>query len=155
VNIASSNYWKRLWVIQEILLSMERNFLVLGNAYIPLREFYKQFRSYTDRQSLGYGTSFQGFGRFTRGFTMGLRSMDTEELIQLAAQSGCKDPRDRIFGLVGICPTLYDFEIDYRMNKIYLAAKVIQHMRPQGLERLVSMTRTVCEALNIQIGDGA
>lgn len=54
--------------------------------------------------------------------------------LSVACVRHCSDTRDRIFGLVGICPELRDFEVDYTLTPMKLLGRAFEAIRNARLD---------------------
>jgi hypothetical protein len=146
--IAQAEYWTRTWIIQEVLLSSEQLFLIVDTAFVAIHTFYKEFSTYVSRHSSGYCTNF---GRFGRSLALTTENMDTTEFLRLSARSQCRNKRDRIYGLLGICPALLHLEVDYEISRVEVARRVIEHLKQGDLAKMAAIVDALVEALGIDV----
>jgi hypothetical protein len=105
--LAENPYWRRVWIIQEV--GMARKILVHYNAV--QREWsalIKVFRSNSGtRDSLPVKLQKQIDQKYEDGYKL-------QALVENHRESLCKEPRDHIYGFVGLAVDCQDgFPIDY------------------------------------------
>jgi hypothetical protein len=81
------SWFSRLWVVQELVLSHKALFC-WGNAQI-------------DHQNLSKAVNYSGEGTWLRYINNYKRRVP--ELLRYTKHLSCSDPRDRIYGLLGLC----------------------------------------------------
>ena len=138
VQIVDSSYWKRLWIIQEILVN-EQVEVRRGSTSVPLvalNVVSDTFYTHTVRatESAPDGAAMELIHHVFKN-TTALRllnsilghSKGTDSLLTLlrrTSESLCKDPRDRVYALLGIAllPKYMSFPIDYQapVHQVYL-----------------------------------
>lgn len=113
-DIFTHTYWSRLWIVQEIMLST-RTVVILGTFDVELSEmlhdFFKAqgpFHTLFDSLCTNAQTRALGF--------LDLRKVQYPlwQLMQTFCEQGCTEPRDRIYGLLGMSSISEQFTIDYR-----------------------------------------
>ena len=102
--MAESSYWTRLWIVQELRLSPQLAF-VHGSDIWTYEEFRQwDFLSSTKRDALpqsvfnGY-EAMEGMLEAREKKHTDMRTL--ESLVERFATSGCRDPKDRVYGLLG------------------------------------------------------
>lgn len=151
-NILAADYWIRLWIVQELMLSKDKNF-ILGNTTYTLRSmlrFIQMCGSINDFLVEEEDYSWNNF--IVEGSMNALvRSMTYEyplpkydsgqssanplfapmnDLDQAIASFGhhlCHDFRDKVFGLLGLTKLGHVFNIDYKLSKEQFFARVLEH----------------------------
>jgi hypothetical protein len=145
--LANRAYWSRVWVIQEVLLGLTVDLYCGSNRleWSYFREIIQIFEDQADK--LDYGSN--GFdparhqarlwavrpfivGRHHKRYP-GLRE-SLFELVLRHGQSKCKDPRDRVFALLGLVHTderawLERFFPDYTMSQNDVVVIALSHMQ--------------------------
>ncbi|CBY01649.1 hypothetical protein IAQ61_003461 [Plenodomus lingam] len=91
--LLDNNYFSRLWVIQEIQLSPEA-WLYCGHTWIPWRALARIVNSAEYHQ--GHRLSFKEW-LFTKKFLLPLLTV-----ISRYGAAQCQDPRDKVYGLLGL-----------------------------------------------------
>ena len=144
-DLANRPYWSRFWVIQEFLLGREVE-ICCGNSRINWMLF-KEFLSETlgvdlfATQVAKSNESFTGTGSCNALPLLWGRHPDLHpetlqplcELLQQHQRAKCKDPRDRVFALLGLIPSderecLSRFFPDYRLSEDDVLAITIAHL---------------------------
>ena len=118
-------YWKRTWIIQEILLSKEC-FVITDCGMIRWCRF--QFMYDHCEVFLGEDNSEAGLlsDVSSGGWTPGGR--DFSHLLQMSDSSHCSDIRDRLYGLLGLAPECEGFAVDYRRSSKMLLLDFLEHL---------------------------
>jgi hypothetical protein len=126
VSLWSRRFFSRVWVLQEIALA-RRAVLICGDTTIPWR--YIQPRhlislgleglgssSITSTSRRGSPPTFPPAVHFDHGaFTQPNRFI---ELLEFASKCHCKDPRDKLYSLLGLLPggTAEGLDVDYSLS---------------------------------------
>ena len=159
MSIVYNSYWQRLWIIQEIALSRKACIILgkalLGNDFISAiyqaaRENSKPgYRSWIARQTIAKtmdpniidsGTALLDHHPMLRaGHTaeMGHKSHTKEtfgQLIQAQYWHRCVNPRDYVYGLVGLVDLHPRFKIDYTLFKEEVAVQALQHLQKEAMQ---------------------
>lgn len=143
--IAKDPYWSRLWILQEI--ANARQVQVLLSRPVAWPTFFDSL-SPQDQETLAQ------FSQLREG------KMDNRELRHLLKRfpdSMCKDPRDKIYGLIGLSSDSQGFPIDYAKSASDVWADTMEFLgrhRKRGLgsgdeniKDCMAMGRMVSEAL--------
>ncbi|KAF7548679.1 hypothetical protein G7Z17_g6923 [Cylindrodendrum hubeiense] len=117
--VFDSSYWSRFWVIQEVV-EARTAFLYYGQGFVTLDEFCSTFGwlipcqlvklSLEPRQVLARypnAIAFNRLVRFREGIDKVGRSWGLIDLIESCRLSNASDPRDYIYGLLGLAPEAY------------------------------------------------
>ncbi|KAK4501118.1 hypothetical protein PRZ48_006924 [Zasmidium cellare] len=147
------DYWTRLWPVQEILLARNLTFRcrkvnfdwvdlqilveeqqpeshgLYDKAKLPPHRAYQHARDYGTLKMGAHKLTMmsellwrkQNQQRFIGDFNTSIPLY--EAIIQFAGQK-CTDPRDKIFGLVGICQTKLKPDYNLPLSEVYLRALV-------------------------------
>lgn len=143
MSIVYNSYWERLWIIQETALA-QNACIVFGKAlldkdciiaiYMAARENSKPgYCSWIERQRdpniRNSGTASLDHHPMLRASLKNGTVQDSlSELILAFHSKGCTDPRDFVFGLVGLldpCPRL---EINYSSSNEEIAIRALHHL---------------------------
>jgi hypothetical protein len=117
-NLFQRQYWKRVWIIQEVALSQKAR-LICGKVEIDfwiVRHAFYTWRSMQDMECALIGIADQiAFSTFWLGLQFSpipLAAMSAKQegisLLDLVQRSGyalASDPRDKIYGLLGLIPS--------------------------------------------------
>ncbi|KAI0443600.1 hypothetical protein F4803DRAFT_514715 [Xylaria telfairii] len=136
--IAGRSYWSRLWIIQEVLLANTGAWLCYGNKYCLVTVFFEavsivleniyQARSVLAAPSEGASEDWlQHVDRVERflylnGFKrQGMAYPNLLTLLDTARKARQFDPRDKIYGLLGMVEDAIHVTPDYRLplNEVY------------------------------------
>ena len=90
----SQPYFSRMWAIQEVILAKSIS-LVCGATSVPSSRIDRQLRRIA---KLGYGPSWLRFAQDNHG----VPEDDLLPLLVRTRLSMCSDPRDKVFGLLGL-----------------------------------------------------
>ncbi|KAH8730504.1 heterokaryon incompatibility protein-domain-containing protein [Phaeosphaeriaceae sp. PMI808] len=113
------DYWKRLWVVQEVLLARER-MVYCGDHALPWEVYQTAANAFWDRYSDPYirlgPSSFPDPGEL-----MQLGSKSLLQLMRVCRKKLSENPRDKVFGILGMLPevtqqdfpTVYTDVVDY------------------------------------------
>ncbi|KAF2033553.1 HET-domain-containing protein, partial [Setomelanomma holmii] len=115
-------YFTRLWVIQEILLPPEVRIFVGDNTWILWRQFSGAVLSNVkplEVRGVPYTAVALVENRKNHTVQKGIR---LEPCIQLFSGSDCSDPRDKVYGLMGLVHAAERVEVDYTKSthEVYL-----------------------------------
>jgi hypothetical protein len=160
--IYHNEYWTRLWIIQEIGKATRLQVCyVLGltitessSRSLEWNQLIQDVEShYTRHTSDGGGQGMtEGpirLDRQLRGKYTGSHSLLS--LIETHIDARCKDPRDKIFGLVGLATdSAHDFPIDYQKSLFEVWKDTLNHLQlagKMGPDNLVDVALLVLESL--------
>ncbi|KAF1835199.1 HET-domain-containing protein [Decorospora gaudefroyi] len=115
VKIFRDKYWTRLWITQEFLLAERLQIMFQGDA-IPWEELCTEVRAYNDISSRVAFFVFSS--RSPAPFTL-------KTCIGLFSGAGCQDPRDKVYGLMGVVVEDERLSIDYSKSKHEVFADVV------------------------------
>lgn len=113
--LAENSYWKRVWIIQEV--GIARKIIVhYGTVQREWSALIKSFRSNSEtRDSLPVKLQKQIDEKYEDGHKL-------QALIENHRDSLCKEPRDHIYGFVGLAVDCQDgFPIDYGKHQFSAA----------------------------------
>jgi hypothetical protein len=160
--IYHDEYWTRLWIIQEIGKATQLQVCyVLGltvtessSRSLEWNQLIQDIEShYTRHASDGGGQGMtEGpirLDRQLRGKYTGSHSLLS--LIETHRDARCKNPRDKIFGLVGLATdSTHDFPIDYQKSLFEVWKDTLTHLQlagQMGSANLVDVALLVLESL--------
>jgi hypothetical protein len=110
VNLCRNAYWRRVWIIQEIGLA-RRIQIYCGNYNTDWKHFISRVEScQACRDSIPLKFQRQLNDRYSSGHKL-------QTLIETHAGSLCKEPRDHVYGFIGLAIDCEDrFPIDYNKS---------------------------------------
>lgn len=166
-NLANRPYWTRFWVIQEFLLSQNVQLFCSGNwvdwqnfkdilcreADIdPYRDAYINDISSADTSS--YGALPLVMGRHPDRHPELLQPL--YELLILHRRSKCKDPRDRVFALLGLIPlddraNLGRFFPDYTLSEENVVIITLAHLLQANNKRIDPDSEELFPGLGVEL----
>lgn len=131
--LINRSYWKRLWIIQEVVLAKEVVFCIANQRITKqdLLDFFKnllscrQFTSYCDQD--GYSSHIEALLSLTRRhdssiwFIMAIIHGSDHDV-----KAECTDPRDRVFGLLGMVSLPHRIEADYALSSRELFDQLLE-----------------------------
>jgi hypothetical protein len=98
-------YWSRLWIMQEVLLA-RRLYVTYGRRSVVWNSFFQEF---DDSDSLIRNL---GLARH-RGFATGGYRWTWQDAFWASRGTKCEDPRDKIYGLLGLVDPNFVVQPDY------------------------------------------
>jgi len=149
-------YWNRLWILQEIAVGNRSTPLLCGNHSITWGEFYDALYHFSSRyieiafsciswECKEAGIASNGIRRNhiiqlnrQQEILAGLKPTNCLPILDVARQCDVSDPKDRIYGILGMMPPdISDRIVPYyrnRVGEIYLsfARAVISSRKSQG-----------------------
>jgi len=105
--LISHPYFSRIWTVQEITLSSDEPLIVCGGLELDWQSV--RLIVLPDPQQsrkLGVWLLIRGTDRFLRITTM-------QDCILLHCANKCHDPRDKVYGLLGLTPESWRVRVDY------------------------------------------
>ena len=165
-------YWDRLWVLQEIALGWDRTSVLCGQQAVTWKQFYIAtylFRKHNldvmisliDRERKGAGLSTPGLKRNK------LIHLNMEHLVQarqekrqymcildLGRKSLATDPRDKIYGLLGMMETSVSDRIvpDYNATLVQVFTDFAKAFITASMSCLFPKAQSTCNSSAIQAG---
>lgn len=154
MSIVYNSYWERLWIVQETALA-QNACIVFGKALLDkdcLRAMYNAarenskpgYRSWIARQRdpniRNSGTALLDHHPITR---LSPNKGDMQDfptrnslgrLIEEFHWKRCTDPRDYVFGLVGLLDPSRRLEIDYTSSNEEVAVRALQYLEEEGTQ---------------------
>lgn len=149
-DIFSRGWFRRTWILQELSLPEGDPLLLIGDSTILWECFSMTLDSIASRmshQTLGHGEDYEFVNNFPiealqimRGTYHVLHDIPLAGLIQLSVQSLSSDPRDKIYGLLGMCDstTQHVIPVDYRksVRSVFLETVVYNVIFRDGFQFL-------------------
>ena len=137
-----------LWCDQDREERLERKKIALLVA-LGLKSTWEAARETSAVVPSSVGDSFKFFCRvkyFQDNGHWGLKS-----LLHHAEVSQCFDPRDKIYGILGLSDRLRDLPVRYDINAAWLAINVIDHVRAWTFDHVQRLMRSLQRTMKIQI----
>lgn len=149
ISLLARSWWRRMWTVQELLLAKKLTFMC-GNRQLPAEDMFATSDSYYAHVESCCEPYFRS--TFEEGLMMEFNeSMSTIDRLGIVRgshitlqkalfffrQRECKDPRDMIYGLIGLASDLTkgDLTPDYSspVSKIYTDATTLLIQKSQSL----------------------
>lgn len=108
-------YFTRLWIVQEVLLNPKIEVQIRGNAELGFDTLLSA-RFFLRTKLRYFGVSRSTLDLLNRYYTNGPRFGQLRQLhwlIQQFSGNQCADPRDKVYGLVGMCDGVQYIVVDY------------------------------------------
>jgi hypothetical protein len=135
LDIASRPYWTRVWIIQEFVLG--RNIVLqCGHVLRTLKDFDVEFPTEI-RQAAKQRPGAQQMRclfDLKKRYKFPGPGLDIGQAIKFAASSEATDPRDKVYGvlgLVGIHAHAEPLKVDYNLSPCEVYRKVVGHLHYQ------------------------
>jgi hypothetical protein len=122
--LRSDGYWDRLWIIQEIGRA-RKNIVCFGTSAMDWNAFIEMI---TPSKS-----SFDGplrLDRLVKEKYTG--SLTLQKLLQDHRKASCKEPRDKIYGLIGLAADAFQFPMDYNKSLLEVWTDTMVFLNAQG-----------------------
>ncbi|KAI0471532.1 heterokaryon incompatibility protein-domain-containing protein [Xylariaceae sp. FL0804] len=123
--ICQDGYWDRLWIIQEITQGYEPpggNLIVcMGRAKMTWGALIKEARQLSDQDSGPLRLDRRIQARYTSGVSLA-------GLLREHRRAQCAEPRDKVYGLIGLAADARDFPIDYNKSLVEVWADTMGFM---------------------------
>lgn len=131
-SLVRNPYWSRKWIVQELRLAGPNTSVVTGTGYAPFSKvanFFSQAQSIIPQEDLGwYMTNLRKYQNIlAREDKMTLESLSLEMALLMYGSHICTDPRDNIYGLLGISSSS-DFPVDYTKPLVHLYWEALAHI---------------------------
>lgn len=159
--IEQNDYWKRLWIVQELVLSGWSARLIVGGLELTLlgnfftatgdvhsMRRYRNAEVYDLQKLLAMNTPRTPGGLPKRPPRFLLSS-----IVRTCSKQLCFDPRDKVFGLLGLTQRPENFAIDYAMTMQQLLHKALKLYAQEQMESDLALeSESICglfTALNL------
>ncbi|KAF1926848.1 uncharacterized protein M421DRAFT_93744 [Didymella exigua CBS 183.55] len=123
-----NEYFSRLWIVQEVLLAQHVRFLTPGNLWIS----WDAIQDTVGRTA----NSFFAKLDLNPSSAMSLLALNVERLpsslewcILEFSGNKCEDPRDKVYGFMGLVDPCYNFDIDYSRSKVDVYRDAVYYSR--------------------------
>ncbi|PNY28865.1 Heterokaryon incompatibility protein 6 [Tolypocladium capitatum] len=127
--IVTDTYWNRVWILQEIGKARKIHVCIGGGEALD----WDRFIGWVDRDSR---RSTNGGGPFNLDHLRRNKyggSCSLRRLLENHAGARCKDPRDKVYGLVGLSSDGRGFPMDYRKSLLDVWVDTVNFMSRNGL----------------------
>ncbi|CAK1356397.1 unnamed protein product [Cercospora beticola] len=98
--LLSRSWFRRMWVIQEITLGSPRSILQCGPDTITYHNFRRAIAILTERAGVPNDLSYLINDK--NDIVFGLSRSTLRDIVTIARQHSCFDPRDKIYGMLGL-----------------------------------------------------
>jgi hypothetical protein len=135
IHLFNHNYWRRLWVVQEIILS-QRISIILGhitvNLDLILRSLYDSIPYHQRNISGLFEDRYLDYTlqRLCTNRMGGVEDRQSFGLLSLVSEykaHGCKDIRDRVYGLLALTYMSDRVTVDYNCHVVALFAETLRY----------------------------
>lgn len=127
--IVTDGYWDRVWILQEIGKARKIQVCIGGGEALDWDRFIRWVDWYS-RWSMNRGGPFN-LDHLRRNKYNG--SCSLRRLLEGHADAQCKDPRDKIYGLVGLSSDGRGFPMDYSKSLLDVWVDTVNFMSRNGL----------------------
>ncbi|TGO36479.1 hypothetical protein BHYA_0123g00070 [Botrytis hyacinthi] len=133
IRLFENPWWNRMWTVQEALLG-KNTLLISGRRSIFTNDLSAIFSSQLAHSKDGCNPRKSGFittsfmkMRFIREYRDGNASSSLEGLLNVFGERRCSDPRDKIYGLLGILATkeVNSIHPDYSIDIALLYGNIV------------------------------
>ena len=148
------DYWRRVWIIQEFVTS-KRFWICFGDNMIPWSMFQAPAND-----KIHYNGDHPSKASHSLNLFLSLRdernegSIPLKDLISLSRDFKCSEPRDRVYGLLGLVPPTdrASLAIDYTKPflQIFIEAFFRDHWRASSRMFFGSLSTLCCNRDSIQ-----
>ncbi len=122
--LCTDEYWDRLWIIQEI--GRARQILVcFGTSAVDWNAFIKNVFLH-----IGSGDGPLRLNRLVKKKYTG--SLTLQTLLRDHRKALCKEPRDKIYGLIGLAADAFQFPMDYNKSLLEVWTDTMVFLNAQG-----------------------
>jgi len=125
MELCADGYWDRLWIIQEISQARQKE-VCFGNLAMDWKAFIEI--------ATLHNSSCEGPLRLNRLLQEKYSGSHTlRKLLEGHRKALCKEPRDKIYGLVGLAADAIGFPMDYGKSLIEIWKDSMEPMNRRGL----------------------
>jgi hypothetical protein len=154
-------YWRRLWVTQEVILATAivilcgtkelqwdrfKRYIGETKRQMPVRQYYSA-RSALDRNLTRIlvivETRVSDLQRWKA-------DMSLSDVLVRFCTGDCENPRDKVFGLLGLIPANQRIEVDYNLSVVQLVVQTLTAISSRD-KRLEGVTMGLCAAVGIPL----
>lgn len=123
-----NEYFSRLWIVQEVLLARHVRFLTPGNLWIS----WEAIQDTVGRTAKSFFAKLD----LSPSSAMSLLALNAERLpsslewcILEFSGNKCEDPRDKIYGFMGLVDPCYNFDVDYNRSTLDVYRDAVYYSR--------------------------
>lgn len=172
-NIEKRRYWKRVWTVQEVVLATEDPIIVCGSRRLPL-SWYTECQMVLPANQSSYPSLALGWAAIQKevpwhhDYTIFGCSISHDlmrllyqnsgaillgEALAVTADLDATDPRDRIYGIMGLIPQreMLMVDIDYSMTPERLSRDTMTVVWTSGMKSLIGFV--IPELLSVRCTD--
>lgn len=145
-------YWTRLWIVQEFVLAKEL-LLCAGGLVVKWKEFRDKALDLEKELQIRNGFLNSLMEQRYHRESGELRER-MSSLVEKFCMTSCTDPRDRVFGLLGISNTSFDADYSLTVREVFvgvLKAELEIIVWEEDFETLRSLSAALRRALRIDI----
>ena len=142
IGIGEPAYWARTWILQEIFLAQTPK-LMIGSRLVDFEHFATFYTFFKDVTRLSLPAFLYDVCKdrinvpSNNRQSPASRFRSSHDCLRLSAYSKCSDKRDRIYGVMGLCPQLSALPVSYEIGMDELIMVVLLHLRPQLFQDLL------------------
>lgn len=129
--ILRNEYWQRTWIIQEVMLAQQA-YIISGTSAIEMNALRAMYGG--QRYLRGHNAPCDSLWDHCRrvivhynASTPAKRSLDV--LVQIFGSQNCTNPKDRIYGLLGIVEHGEDFPVNYSAPNEQVILQAMHHIQ--------------------------
>lgn len=149
-------YWTRLWIVQEFVLAKDL-LLCAGSLVLKWKELRDMIIDLGTRYKLqNHHLNSLMNQRYHK--EQGERQEGLSALVDKFYEHQCADPRDRVFGLLGLSNTQLKADYALKAEEIFIGvmdAEMETIFDAAAFEAFWSSSRTLSDALDMSVSDGA
>jgi hypothetical protein len=123
--LCSDGYWNRLWIIQEIGRARQ-SMVCFGALAMGWNAFIKMVTLHNSSCDGPLRLDRLVQGKYTGSFTL-------QKLLQDHGKASCKEPRDKIYGLIGLATDACQFPMDYNKSLLEVWTDTMVFMNARSL----------------------
>ncbi|CAN9128288.1 unnamed protein product [Alternaria alternata] len=142
--LLKNTYFTRLWIVQEILLADNVEIRINGHRYVT----WDRFQSLCITQTELHDVSFRNIPLFLLAFTQReqkavdlRRQMSLMHYVWCFYEGKCENPRDKVYGLMGMVRKEDGVVVDYRKSVMEVYLDFVGISINKGFARVFSTQR--------------
>jgi hypothetical protein len=137
LKLSEDVYFSLPWVVQEIMLARKVH-IMFGNGRISLKELRRAI-NISNHASWSMLSTTKAYNL---SYTNELRPVTLQKCIEMFCQNDCEDPRDRVYGLMGMVYEDEQLEIDYLKSTYEIYSNVVASFCSSYIRHLAQPTQT-------------
>ena len=162
-NVCARSYFRRLWIVQEILLSKEI-YLYCGYDVLAWNTLQKLTVDYGEDNEFVTRGKCSSYVKLALARRQGIltKNWSLVELVDCFAAQECSDTRDKIYGMLGLLPVAKDsasalrLTPDYDLPEVGVALQVIRlYQKIVPSDTFIRACRDVVKVLGVVYHDSA